>query len=47
MAYPDATIYHLGSDSIKKVNYEDTEHYAVTKDFLSNPERMLRILLKK
>ncbi len=46
MAYPNATIYHLGSDGITKVNYEDTEHYVVTKEFLNNPERMLRILLE-
>jgi predicted ATPase len=45
LAYPDAVIYHLGSDGIKKICFEDTEHYVVTKEFLNNPERMLRILL--
>jgi predicted ATPase len=45
MAYPGALIYHLGSTGFTPVRYEDTEHYAVTKAFLENPERMLRELL--
>jgi predicted ATPase len=27
------------------MDYRDTEHFQVMHDFLSNPERMLRILL--
>jgi predicted ATPase len=27
------------------VEYADTEHYQVTREFLANPERMLRELL--
>ncbi|MBL8180879.1 MAG: AAA family ATPase [Blastocatellia bacterium] len=45
MAYPDSTIYECGSDGIREVSYEDTEHYQVTRDFLINRERMLKILL--
>lgn len=47
MAYPDACIYQFGKDGVSKVNYEDTEHFRVTHDFLMNPERMLRILLER
>jgi predicted ATPase len=47
MAYPDATIYSLGSDAISKVKYTDTEHYAVTRQFLNNHESMLAELLKE
>lgn len=41
MAYPDATIFSLESDSIRKVAYTDTEHYAVTKQFLNDHNAML------
>jgi predicted ATPase len=45
MAYPDATIYACTSNGIEVVDYRETEHYTVTRDFLMNPERMLRELL--
>ncbi len=38
LAYPKALIYHLGPDGIAKIASEDTEHYRVTLDFLSNRE---------
>jgi len=44
LAYPEATIYGLGSRGPTKVAYEDTEHYALTRDFLQNRERYLRRL---
>lgn len=46
MAYPDARIYSFGSDGIRAVNYTETEHYLITRGFLSNPERSLAELLK-
>jgi predicted ATPase len=45
MAYPDAYIYSFSQKGIERVAYTDTEHYRVTRDFLSNPQRMLRVLL--
>jgi predicted ATPase len=45
MAYPDADILLITPDGLKKVNYTDTEHYRVTRDFLNNHERSLKILL--
>lgn len=45
MAYPNATIYAFGEEGIRQLAYEDTEHYRVTRDFLANPARMLRILM--
>lgn len=45
MAYPDSTIYLLSRDSITQVEYDETEHYSVTRDFLDRREAMLRILL--
>lgn len=46
MAYPNAWIYHCSENGIHRVEYKDTEHYQITRDFLLNPERMLKILLE-
>ena len=46
MAYPNATIYSFSVDGIKKLDYYETEHYQVTRDFLINPKRMLNRLLE-
>lgn len=45
MAYPEAWIYSCSATGLARVEYFETEHYQVTRDFLSNPERMLRVLL--
>ncbi|CAN7572888.1 AAA family ATPase [Acidovorax sp. LjRoot66] len=45
MAYPDATIFHCGKDSIQQIAYQDTEHFRVTRDFLMDPQSMLERLL--
>jgi|SRR5687768_9703826 predicted ATPase len=47
MAYPDAWIYECGPEGIRRVEYEETEHYRVTRDFLVNPKRMLDVLLER
>lgn len=46
MSYPNATIYSLSTDGIRKIDYYETEHYQVTRDFLINPKRMLDVLLE-
>ena len=46
MAYPDALIYQITDGNFEQVNYEDTEHYRVTKSFLDHPKRMLDILFE-
>lgn len=45
MAYPDAWIYQLGAEGMARIEYEDTEHYQVTRQFLAYPARMLEYLL--
>lgn len=45
MAYPDARIYLLDGTGIHEVAYTDTEHFLVTRGFLSNPQRTLMTLL--
>jgi predicted ATPase len=44
LAYPDASIYALGDDGIEPTDYQDTEHYRLTRAFLEAPERFLRQL---
>src|SRR5439155_24801257 len=44
MAYPDAWIYVLGADAIRQVPYLETEHYLISRGFLTNPQRTLREL---
>jgi predicted ATPase len=34
-------------EGVSRVEYKDTEHYQVTRDFLANPERMLKILMER
>ncbi|MCH6235245.1 hypothetical protein [Cognataquiflexum rubidum] len=43
MTLPNATIYQF-TEKIQKVNYEDTEHFTIMKNFLNNPEAFLRYL---
>lgn len=45
MAYPDALIYLLDGEGVREVAYTDTEHYLITRGFLSNPQRSLDMLL--
>jgi predicted ATPase len=47
MAYPDACIYQCSKEGVSQIAYEATEHFQVTRDFLANPERMLRVLLER
>jgi predicted ATPase len=44
MGYPGADILLLDEDGIRRVEYEETEHYFITREFLQNRERMLREL---
>ncbi len=44
LAYPDAFIYALGDRGIELVEYEDTEHYRLTRSFLEEPGRFLHHL---
>ena len=45
MAYPDADIQLITERGIEKSNYEDTEHFQITRQFLNNPDGMLKQLL--
>lgn len=46
MAFPDAEIFITDAqEKLRAVPYKETDHYKITKDFLDQPERMLRYLL--
>jgi predicted ATPase len=46
MAYAQASILLLTDNGIKPVEYTETEHYQITKQFMDRPDRMLRILME-
>lgn len=45
LSYPNAKIIQFDHSGLSEVAYEDTEHYAVTRDFLNNYPRRLEQLL--
>ena len=47
MAYPNAYIYELSNDGIQRIDYRETEHFAITRAFLDNPERMMHELFRE
>ncbi len=44
LSYPGAVLFSLDGDEIREVAYHDTEHFRVTRDFLSCPERFFKHL---
>jgi len=47
MAYPMATLYLLDEEGIKPIQYEETDHYQVTRLFFNRRDQMLRELLQE
>ena len=45
MSYPGAVIYCFDGGKIERINYVDTEHYQLTKDFLNDYKRYFNYLL--
>lgn len=45
LAYPEATIYLVDASGLTRVRYEETEHVALTRDFLNDRERFVKRLL--
>lgn len=46
MAYPTAKILQIDGEGIKEVQYQETEHYTITRQFLNNRQAMLKELLR-
>lgn len=47
MAFPDAWIYHVTPRGLERVEYEDTEHFQITRSFLNRHDIMLKHLLEE
>ena len=47
LAYPGATLLSLEGDAIRPVTYTETDHYRITRDFLSSPERYFKHLFRE
>jgi predicted ATPase len=47
LAYPNATIYEISENGINKVDYHECEHFKLMKQFLDNPDRMLKYLFNE
>lgn len=45
MAYPNAWIYEFSEQGIRRIEYQETEHYKVTHAFMTRTEKMLADLL--
>ncbi len=46
LSYPNAKILEIRENGLEEVDYEDTDTFAVTKQFLNKYESILEILLK-
>ena len=46
MAYPDSWIYSLTETGFNRVEYDETEHVQITRNFLASPERMMKYLFE-
>jgi predicted ATPase len=44
LAYPGATLFSLDGGQFTEVNYQDTDHHTLTKQFLDAPERFFKHL---
>lgn len=44
MTLPNSQIFQFEEETISEVNYKDTEHFTILKQFLNNPEAFTRYL---
>jgi predicted ATPase len=47
MAFPDARIYACSEDGVTSVEYEDTDHFFLTRRFMTDRDRMLDELFRE
>ncbi|ATO49347.1 AAA family ATPase [Brevibacillus laterosporus] len=47
LGYPNATLFSFDGEAISEVEYENTDHYQITKYFLTNKDKFLKQILKK
>jgi predicted ATPase len=44
LSYPGAVLFDLDGDVIQEIDYRETKHFLITRDFLNGPERFFRHL---
>lgn len=44
LSYPGAVLFSLDGDGIEEIDYRETTHFLVTRDFLNGPERFFKHL---
>jgi predicted ATPase len=47
LSYPGATLFDLDGESIRPIEYRETNHFLITRDFLNAPERFFKHLFRK
>jgi predicted ATPase len=47
LAYPEALIYQASPRGLEQIDYEDTDHFQVTRNFLNRREAFLDVLLEE
>jgi predicted ATPase len=47
LGYPDAWIYQTTSSGLERVEYEDTDHFQITRSFLNRRQTFLDVLLEE
>jgi len=47
LSYPDCLMYELDEEGLRKTTYKQTDHYLLTKDFLDDPDYMLKRLFEE
>lgn len=47
LGYPDAWIYQTSPHGLERVDYEDTDHFQITRNFLNRRQTFLDVLLSE
>ncbi|SDH04325.1 Predicted ATPase [Vibrio xiamenensis] len=45
LAYPEATIISFDGNKIHEIDYEESDNYVITKNFINNYKKMLKLLI--
>lgn len=46
LSYPGAVLFSLDGDAIQEIDYRETNHFLITRDFLNSPERFFKHLFE-
>ncbi len=46
LSYPGAILFRLDGDAIQEIDYRETKHFVITRDFLNSPERFFKHLFE-